>query len=69
MFINKKNHGLLQVKFRLVVFRPFVGEIITARLKESKAEGLRCKLCRMFTVFFSFSFPLLKFVSYTLCHI
>lgn len=32
------------VKFRLVVFRPFVGEIITARLKESKAEGLRLSL-------------------------
>ncbi|XP_055822981.1 uncharacterized protein LOC129891596 [Solanum dulcamara] len=32
------------VKFRLVVFRPFVGEVITARLKESKAEGLRLSL-------------------------
>ncbi|XP_060178940.1 uncharacterized protein LOC132609105 [Lycium barbarum] len=32
------------VKFRLVVFRPFVGEVITARLKESNAEGLRLSL-------------------------
>ncbi|KAG5593843.1 hypothetical protein AABB24_032381 [Solanum stoloniferum] len=32
------------VKFRLVVFRPFVGEVITAKLKESKAEGLRLSL-------------------------
>ncbi|KAJ0111930.1 hypothetical protein Patl1_03240 [Pistacia atlantica] len=30
------------VEFRLVVFRPFVGEIIAAKLKESDANGLRC---------------------------
>ncbi|KAJ9695976.1 hypothetical protein PVL29_008305 [Vitis rotundifolia] len=29
------------VEFRLVMFRPFVGEIITAKLKESNANGLR----------------------------
>ncbi|KAI3815226.1 hypothetical protein L1987_14887 [Smallanthus sonchifolius] len=29
------------VKFRLTLFRPFVGEIISARLKESNADGLR----------------------------
>ncbi|KAJ4721139.1 DNA-directed RNA polymerase III subunit RPC8-like [Melia azedarach] len=32
------------VKFRLIVFRPFVGEIIAARLKESDANGLRLSL-------------------------
>ncbi|KAK9201563.1 hypothetical protein WN944_016768 [Citrus x changshan-huyou] len=32
------------VKFRLVVFRPFVGEIIAAKLKESDANGLRLSL-------------------------
>lgn len=26
----------------MVVFRPFVGEVITAKLKESDANGLRC---------------------------
>ncbi|KAK6260000.1 RNA polymerase Rpb7-like [Theobroma cacao] len=29
------------VEFRLIVFRPFVGEIIVAKLKESDANGLR----------------------------
>ncbi|XP_038713986.1 DNA-directed RNA polymerase III subunit RPC8-like [Tripterygium wilfordii] len=29
------------VKFRLLVFRPFVGEIISAKLKEADANGLR----------------------------
>ncbi|RVW54943.1 DNA-directed RNA polymerase III subunit RPC8 [Vitis vinifera] len=29
------------VEFRLVMFRPFVGEIITAKLKESDANGLQ----------------------------
>lgn len=33
---------LLQVRFRLVMFRPFVGEVISARLKESTKDGLRC---------------------------
>ncbi|KAL8232879.1 hypothetical protein R6Q57_002657 [Mikania cordata] len=33
-----------KVKFRIVVFRPFVGEIISARLKESNADGLRLSL-------------------------
>ncbi|XP_042030834.1 DNA-directed RNA polymerase III subunit RPC8-like isoform X2 [Salvia splendens] len=33
-----------KVKFRLVMFRPFVGEIITARLKESTVDGLRLSL-------------------------
>ncbi|KAG6403040.1 hypothetical protein SASPL_135256 [Salvia splendens] len=28
-------------KFRLVFIRPFVGEIITARLEESTVDGLR----------------------------
>ncbi|KAL6338619.1 hypothetical protein AAG906_021334 [Vitis piasezkii] len=32
------------VEFRLVMFRPFVGEIITAKLKESDANGLRLSL-------------------------
>ncbi|KAJ0843096.1 putative DNA-directed RNA polymerase [Helianthus annuus] len=32
------------VKFRLIIFRPFVGEIISARLKESNADGLRLSL-------------------------
>ncbi|GFP98009.1 DNA-directed RNA polymerase iii subunit rpc8 [Phtheirospermum japonicum] len=30
------------VKFRLVMFRPFVGEVISAKLKESTKDGLRC---------------------------
>lgn len=29
------------VKFRLIVFQPFIGEIISATLKESNADGLR----------------------------
>ncbi|KAJ4726810.1 DNA-directed RNA polymerase III subunit like [Melia azedarach] len=33
-----------KVKFRLIVFRPFVGEIISAKLKESDANGLRLSL-------------------------
>ncbi|XP_010542701.1 PREDICTED: DNA-directed RNA polymerase III subunit RPC8 [Tarenaya hassleriana] len=32
------------VVFRMVVFRPFVGEIIVAKLKESDADGLRLTL-------------------------
>lgn len=32
------------VKFRLIVFRPFVGEVIVAKLKESNTEGLRLSL-------------------------
>ncbi|KAJ9696287.1 hypothetical protein PVL29_008495 [Vitis rotundifolia] len=32
------------VEFRLVMFRPFVGEIITAKLKESDANGLQLSL-------------------------
>ncbi|KAH9729543.1 F4H5.12 protein [Citrus sinensis] len=32
------------VKFRLMVFRPFLGEIIAAKLKESDANGLRLSL-------------------------
>lgn len=30
------------VEFRMIVFRPFVGEIISAKLKESTADGLHC---------------------------
>ncbi|XP_010323226.2 uncharacterized protein [Solanum lycopersicum] len=41
-----------KVKFRLVVFRPFVGEVISAKLKESNAEGLRCKPRRMLSLGF-----------------
>ncbi|XP_071691284.1 uncharacterized protein [Rutidosis leptorrhynchoides] len=32
------------VMFRLIIFRPFVGEIISATLRESKADGLRLSL-------------------------
>ncbi|KAK1352726.1 DNA-directed RNA polymerase III subunit RPC8 [Heracleum sosnowskyi] len=32
------------VKFRLVIFRPFVGEVVTAKLLESTANGLRLSL-------------------------
>nr|GMC48945.1 DNA-directed RNA polymerase III subunit RPC8 [Ipomoea batatas] len=32
------------VKFRLIIFRPFRGEVIAARLKESNAQGLRLSL-------------------------
>ncbi|XP_011079992.1 DNA-directed RNA polymerase III subunit RPC8 isoform X1 [Sesamum indicum] len=32
------------VRFRLVMFRPFVGEVISARLKESSKDGLRLSL-------------------------
>ncbi|XP_052169999.1 uncharacterized protein LOC127786562 isoform X2 [Diospyros lotus] len=32
------------VRFRLVMFRPFVGEVIVAKLKESDANGLRLSL-------------------------
>ncbi|MFQ6620499.1 hypothetical protein Gotur_000971 [Gossypium turneri] len=34
----------MRVEFRLIVFRPFVGEIIVAKLKESDASGLRLSL-------------------------
>ncbi|XP_073134759.1 uncharacterized protein [Henckelia pumila] len=33
-----------KVRFRLVMFRPFVGEVISARLKESNKDGLRLSL-------------------------
>ncbi|KVH89192.1 RNA polymerase III, subunit Rpc25 [Cynara cardunculus var. scolymus] len=36
------------VKFRLIIFRPFVGEIISAKLKESNADGLRFANARAF---------------------
>uniref|UniRef100_A0A5B7AEG5 DNA-directed RNA polymerase subunit n=1 Tax=Davidia involucrata TaxID=16924 RepID=A0A5B7AEG5_DAVIN len=32
------------VQFRLIMFRPFVGEVIVAKLKESGASGLRLSL-------------------------
>nr|VDD53603.1 unnamed protein product [Brassica oleracea] len=32
-----------KVGFRIVVFRPFVGEVIAARFKESDSNGLRCE--------------------------
>ncbi|XP_057963732.1 uncharacterized protein LOC131154918 [Malania oleifera] len=32
------------VKFRLMMFRPFVGEVIAAKLKESDADGLHLSL-------------------------
>lgn len=32
----------LQVKCRLVMFRPFVGEIIDAKLKDYDENGLHC---------------------------
>ncbi|GAA0172726.1 hypothetical protein Leryth_004704 [Lithospermum erythrorhizon] len=33
-----------KVKFRMIMFRPFVGEVISAKLKESNADGLRLSL-------------------------
>ncbi|KAH0913546.1 hypothetical protein HID58_036867 [Brassica napus] len=33
-----------KVRFRIVVFRPFVGEVIAARFKESDSNGLRLTL-------------------------
>jgi DNA-directed RNA polymerase subunit E'/Rpb7 len=36
----------------MIVFRPFVGEIISAKLKESTADGLHC----MFNSYFRISF-------------
>lgn len=36
----------------MIVFRPFVGEIISAKLKESTADGLHC----MFNSYFHISF-------------
>ncbi|PQP98141.1 DNA-directed RNA polymerase III subunit RPC8 [Prunus yedoensis var. nudiflora] len=35
---------LMMVEFTLIMFRPFVGEIIVAKLKESTANGLRLSL-------------------------
>lgn len=32
------------VKFRLLMFRPFVGEVITSKLKESTSDGLHLSL-------------------------
>ncbi|CDY24997.1 BnaC02g40110D [Brassica napus] len=32
-----------KVGFRIVVFRPFVSEVIAARFKESDSNGLRCE--------------------------
>lgn len=43
-----------QVEFRMVVFRPFVGEIIAAKLKESNKDGLRCMFNEDFTCIFPF---------------
>lgn len=36
-----EGNAIQDVKFRLVVFKPFIGEIITGKLVESHAEGLR----------------------------
>ncbi|XP_071939002.1 DNA-directed RNA polymerase III subunit rpc8-like isoform X3 [Coffea arabica] len=33
-----------KVRFRLLMFRPFLGEVISARLKESSSTGLRLSL-------------------------
>lgn len=35
---------LLSAKFRLVIFRPFVGEVITGRVKSCSSSGVRGKL-------------------------
>ena len=48
-----------QVKFRLVVFRPFVGEIIAAKLKESDANGLRCMSNQCLTAYMIFHLRLI----------
>ncbi|KAJ9682207.1 hypothetical protein PVL29_018200 [Vitis rotundifolia] len=40
------------VEFRLVMFRLFVREIITAKLKESDANGLRNNMALFFSFFF-----------------
>lgn len=40
----------LQAVFTLIVFRPFVGEIIAAKLIESNADGIRCMSSRCFCV-------------------
>ncbi|KAB2628440.1 DNA-directed RNA polymerase III subunit RPC8-like [Pyrus ussuriensis x Pyrus communis] len=37
-------HPTFRVEFTLIMFRPFVGEIISAKLKESTANGLRLSL-------------------------
>ncbi|CAB4299615.1 unnamed protein product [Prunus armeniaca] len=37
-------HPTFRVEFTLIMFRPFVGEIIVAKLKESTANGLRLSL-------------------------
>ncbi|KAK9950976.1 hypothetical protein M0R45_006439 [Rubus argutus] len=37
-------HPTLTVVFTLIMFRPFVGEIITAKVLESTADGLRLSL-------------------------
>lgn len=46
---------LLQVRFRLVMFRPFVGEVIIARLIASNKDGLRCMTSSLVTFFLHFS--------------
>ncbi|CAN6720197.1 unnamed protein product [Malus baccata var. baccata] len=37
-------HPTFRVEFTLIMFRPFVGEIISAKLKESTSNGLRLSL-------------------------
>ncbi|KAJ4727369.1 DNA-directed RNA polymerase III subunit like [Melia azedarach] len=54
-----------KVKFRLIVFRPFVGEIISAKLKESDANGLRLSLGFFYDIYvpshlFAESIPILS---------
>ncbi|XP_050367684.1 uncharacterized protein LOC126786025 isoform X2 [Argentina anserina] len=45
MFILPNDgHPTLKVNFTMIMFRPFVGEIITAKVIESTADGLRLSL-------------------------
>ncbi|ORX85363.1 hypothetical protein K493DRAFT_331631 [Basidiobolus meristosporus CBS 931.73] len=34
----------VKVKFRLIVFRPFIGEVITGKIRSSSSEGVRVSL-------------------------
>ena len=41
----------IQVVFRVVMFRPYVGEIIAAKLKCSNSKGLQCEFFNLDSMF------------------
>ncbi|CAN1278483.1 DNA-directed RNA polymerase III subunit RPC8 [Linum perenne] len=54
------------VEFRMVIFRPFAGEVIVAKIKESDVDGLRCKfrLCALAFLLCNVKIAKVEFESY-----